>query len=89
MTYILRVISCSKLLNQINHHVMMTYWGRRGIPPAFLTSALDGVEWSDQSQAAIPRYTPGECLYPLCKELSGPPEQIWTLPGIEPRLYKP
>jgi hypothetical protein len=39
------------------HHAMKTYWGSGGIASRFLTSALDGGEWS----VSLPgRFTPRE-----------------------------
>jgi hypothetical protein len=44
------------LLNYvIKHHVMNAYWGSGGIAPPFLTSVLDGREWSDSCPG---RFTP-------------------------------
>jgi hypothetical protein len=52
-------------------------WGSEDIPPPFLTSALDGGEWS----ASWPgRFTqPGETAprYPLDRRLGGPHRRSW------------
>jgi hypothetical protein len=52
------------------HHAMKT-WGNGGIAPPFLTSALDGGEWS--SITLLPLYL----RYPL--EAGWAPESVWTL----------
>ena len=54
-------------------HAMKAYRKSRGVPPIFLTSALDGGEWS----CSIPgRSRPGkESWYPLNRRLCGP--QMW------------
>jgi hypothetical protein len=53
------------------HHAMKTYWGIGGIAPnGFLTTALEGGEWSDSHPD---RFTPGERAprYPLDRRLGG------------------
>jgi len=41
------------------YRAIKAYWGSRGIISAFLTSALDGGEWSASRRDRI---TPGKCL---------------------------
>jgi hypothetical protein len=72
------------------HYAMKTYSGG-GIAPPFLTSALDGGEWSASRPG---RFTPGKQSPPpylLGRRLSGPQgrfarwgEKNLQLPGIDP-----
>jgi len=51
------------------YHAMRTYWGVDVELHAFLTSALDGGEWSGSSPG---RFTPEKTCYPLDRRLGRP-----------------
>jgi hypothetical protein len=71
----------SKLsLGLIKHNAMKINGGSGGISPPFLTSALDGGEWSASRPC---RFTPGETTqYPL----GGPRNTVLPSPGMKRRL---
>jgi hypothetical protein len=75
---------------------MKTYWGSGGIAPPFLTSALDGGEWSFSRTG---RFTPGErspgtlwrggWVSPRAGLDAVEKEKMLPIPGIEPRPSSP
>jgi hypothetical protein len=67
----------------------MKAWGSGGRAPLFLTTALDGGEWSASGPAALPPV-------PIGQEAGCTPKPVWMLwrreknlaqPGIEPRSF--
>jgi hypothetical protein len=75
---------------------MQVYGGNGGLAPPFLSSALDGREWSASSHGRFTARGKGP-WNPLAKNLSEP--QSWfgvcdeeknlALPGIEPETFQP
>jgi hypothetical protein len=64
---------CLCLINEASRH--KDVWGSEGIAPPFLTSALDGGEWSYPCHLTPPK----QPLVPITQEAGWTPELIWML----------
>jgi hypothetical protein len=68
------------------YHAMKTYWGSGGILHAFLTSVLDGDEWSTSRPGIFTsgKMDPRACLDKVVKKKNTCPSQ-GSNPGRPPR----
>jgi hypothetical protein len=65
----------------LNEAVSCDVRGSGGITPSFLTSVLDGGEWS---ASRLGRFTPGErASIPIGKNAKWAPEPVWALENLE------
>jgi hypothetical protein len=63
---------------------MKNYWGNGGIARTFLTSALDGIQWSASRSGLFT--TKENPLVPTGQEAGWAPEPVWTLWSWEESL---